>query len=162
MIIRAAEQGDSAAIADIWNHHIQHTANTFNTAKKTPEGLARDIEIRAAEGKGFLVAEEGGQLIGFATYFKFRSGPGYAYTSEHSVMLSDAAQGKGAGRALMIALEDHARAAGMHSLIAGVSSENPGGVAFHKAIGYDQIAVLPEVGQKFGRWMDLIVLQKRL
>jgi len=162
MIIRAARAADAPGIALIWNLNIAVTANTFTTALKTPEGLSGDIAARAAEGKAFLVAEEAGRVVGFATYFQFRSGPGYARTAEHSLMLEAGAQGKGGGRALMAALEDHARGAGMHSLIAGVSGENPAGVAFHEAIGYAQIAVLPQVGTKFGRWMDLIVLQKIL
>ena len=77
-------------------------------------------------------------------------------------MLAEGLQGRGIGRALMEELEQHARAAGIHSLIAGVSGENSSGAAFHKSIGYSQIAVLPEVGYKFGRWMDLVVFQKLL
>lgn len=162
MIIRDATVADTPAIAMIWNHNIRHTATTFTTAEKTPEGLAADIEIRRAEGKGFLVAEEAGKVLGFATYFQFRGGPGYAFTAEHSVMLDAAARGKGAGRALMAGLEAHARRAGMHSLIAGVAGENAAGVAFHAALGYREIARLPEVGRKFDRWMDLILMQKLL
>lgn len=162
MIIRPARGADTPAIAEIWNHNIANTANTFTTALKTPEGLAQDIAQRAAEGKAFLVGEEGGRVRGFATYFQFRAGPGYVRTAEHSLMLAAGAQGRGGGRALLAALEDHARAAGMHSLIAGVSAENPAGVAFHAAMGYARIAVLPEVGFKFGRWLDLVVLQKIL
>lgn len=162
MIIRDAEVTDSPAIADIWNHNIRHTVNTFTSAEKLPEGLARDIKTRQAEGKGFLVAEESGEIIGFATYFQFRGGPGYACTAEHTVMLAEAAMGRGAGRALMDALEAHARGAGMHSLIACVAGENAAGEAFHAAIGFRAIAVLPEVGRKFGRWMDLTLMQKML
>ncbi len=162
MIIRAACAGDAPAIAAIWNPNIADTANTFTTVLKTPEGLALEIAQRKAEGKAFLVAEMQGAVVGFATYFQFRGGPGYARTAEHSVMLAAPARGQGIGRAMMEALEAHAQAAGMHSLIAGVSGENPAGVAFHKAAGYTQIAVLPEVGYKFGRWMDLIILQKML
>lgn len=162
MIIRDAVAADTPAIAEIWNHNIRHTANTFTTTEKTPEGLVRDIESRKVEGKGFLAADDCGEVIGFATYFQFRGGPGYAFTAEHSVMVAKAAMGRGAGRALMEALEEHARVAGMHSLIAGVAGENAAGEAFHAALGYRTIAVLPEVGRKFGRWMDLILMQKLL
>ncbi len=162
MIIRDATAKDTDKIAEIWNHNIRHTVNTFTTAEKTPVGLAQDIAKRQEEGKGFLVADDSGQTVGFATYFQFRGGPGYAYTAEHSVMLDVAAQGRGAGRALMTALEDHARGAGMHSLIAGVAGENTDGVRFHAALGYETIATLPQVGRKFDRWMDLILMQKLL
>lgn len=162
MIIRDAEPADTPQIADIWNRNIRETANTFTTAEKTPQSLSADISARKAEGRGFLVAEEAGQVLGFATYFQFRNGPGYAYTAEHSIMLSEDAAGRGIGRALMKALEAHAHDAGMHSLIAGVAGENQGGKAFHAALGYEVIAVLPEVGRKFDRWMDLILMQKLL
>jgi L-amino acid N-acyltransferase len=162
MILRPAEAGDAAAVAAIWNPVIRETAATFTTLEKTPDALAADFAARAAEGKLFLLAEEAGRILGFATYAQFRNGPGYARTMEHSIILSPDARGRGVGRALMGALEDHARAAGVHSLWAGVSAENPAGLAFHRAIGFAAIAQLPEVGYKFGRWMDLVLMQKIL
>ena len=101
-------------------------------------------------------------VLGFATWGQFRGGVGYRYTIENTVLLSPDARGKGLGRSLMSALIDRARAAGHHSMWAGISGENPDGVAFHAAMGFEEIAVLPEVGQKFGRWMDLTLMQIRL
>ncbi|WP_370313427.1 N-acetyltransferase family protein [Sagittula sp.] len=159
MILRTAEPRDAAAIAAIWNEIIDHTAITFTTERKTPEGIVADI---ASRGPAFIVAEDAGRLAGFATYFPFRGGPGYAHTKEHSIQLEDHARGAGLGRLLMAELERVARAEGVHSLWAGVSGENPGGVAFHAAIGFTPIATLPQVGFKFGRWMDLVLMQKIL
>lgn len=161
-MIRDARAEDAGAIAAIWNPVISETAATFTTALKTPKVLAQDIAARQADGKGWLVAESGGHITGFATYFQFRAGPGYARTMEHTVILSPEARGLGTGRALMTALERHAAGRGVHSLWAGISAENPSGIAFHGAIGFERIAVLPEVGFKFGRWMDLVLMQKFL
>ena len=159
MIIRTAAAGDAAPIAALWNPWIETTAITFSTALKSSEGLAADI---AARGDAFLVAEAEGALLGFATFFPFRGGPGYARTKEHTVILAPEARGRGVGRALMAGLEDVARSQQVHSLFAGVSAENPAGVAFHAAIGFTEVARLPQVGHKFGRWMDLVLMQKFL
>lgn len=159
MILRPAELRDVPAILAVWNPLIRETSITFTTLEKTPEGLAADI---AARGPAFLVAEESGAVLGFASYGPFRSGPGYAFTGEHTVILDAPARGRGVGRALMVRLEGEARRAGLHVLVAGVSGENPGAIAFHEAIGYRQVARMPEVGRKFGRWMDLVLLQKRI
>lgn len=161
-MIRAATQTDARAIAAFWNPVIRDTAATFNPVEKTPDDIAAMIRDRQAAGHGFLVAERQGQVVGFASYAQFRGGVGYARTMEHTIILSPAAQGAGLGRALMAALEDHARTAGVHSLIAGVSAENPAGRAFHAAIGFAEIAILPQVGHKFGRYMDLVLMQKFL
>jgi L-amino acid N-acyltransferase len=161
-MIRPARTTDAAAIAGIWNPIIRDTAVTFNAQEKSEADIAAMITDRAAAGHGFLVAVADGAVVGFATYSQFRGGVGYARTMEHTVLLAPAAHGKGLGRALMTGIEDHARAGGAHSLYAGVSAENPAGRAFHAAIGFAEIAVLPAVGFKFGRWMDLVLMQKFL
>ena len=104
----------------------------------------------------------GDAVLGFATYAQFRSGAGYATCMEHSIILAPAARGLGAGRGLMSALLAHAGAAGAHQMIAGVSAENPDGVAFHAALGIVEIARIREAGYKFDRFIDLVLMQKFL
>jgi phosphinothricin acetyltransferase len=105
---------------------------------------------------------EGSTLLGFATYSQFRGGVGYQHTMEHTVVLAPEARGRGAGRALMQRLESHAASSGVHSMIAGVSGANAPGIAFHEAMGYKTVAVVPEVGRKFDQWLDLHLMQKIL
>ena len=155
--IRPAKPDDAEAIVPIVNHIIDTISVTFTTARKTAESVRDEIITRDG---AYFVALYAGQIVGFATYFPFRGGPGYARTKEHSIVLAPEAKGLGGGRALIEALCDHARAAGVHSLWAGVSAENPAGVAFHRAVGFEQVAVLPEVGFKFGRWMDLVLMRR--
>ena len=156
-MIRPARPEDAPAIAAIWNRIIRDTVATFTTAEKDPAVLVEGMQTQP-----YWVAEEAGEILGFATYFQFRGGPGYAHTMEHSVHLDPRAQGKGLGRALMATLEDHARAQGVHSLFAGISGENAAGIAFHAALGYVHAARLSQVGRKFGRWHDLVLMQKFL
>lgn len=160
--IRPAETADVPAILAIWNPLIRDTAVTFTDAEKTAEGLAQLLAEKRAAGQAFLVAERAGQLAGFATFGPFRAGPGYRHSFEHSICLAREAWGRGVGRALMGRIEAAARAAGGHVLVAGVSAENPDGIAFHAALGYVETGRLPEVGFKFGRWLDLVLMQKRL
>ncbi len=162
MIIRPAREVDHAAISAIWTPVIRDTTIIFHAEDRDPATVRTIIDGRRALGHEFLVAEEAGQILGFATYAQFRSGNGYAHALEHSIILAPGARGRGTGRALMAALEDHARAAGGHTLFAGVSGENTEGIAFHERIGFRTVAVIPEAGRKFGRWLDLVLMMKFL
>lgn len=161
-MIRSATAADAPALAALLNHWIENTAVTFNPVAKTADDILGMIATKAAAGHAFLVAAEGEILLGQASYGQFRAGEGYRTCMEHSISLSPAAKGKGIGRALMAAIEDHARAAGAHQMIAGVSGENADGRAFHEHLGYRHIATIPEAGFKFGRYMDLVLMQKFL
>lgn len=162
MTVRSATAGDAAAIAAIWNAVIRDTLITFNPVEKSEDEVGGLIAARTGAAGGTFVAEEAGVVLGFATYAQFRAGAGYARTMEHTILLSPTARGRGLGRALMAALEADARAKGVHSLFAGVSSANTEGRAFHAALGFREVAVLPEVGWKWDRWLDLHLMQKRL
>ena len=162
MMIRSAGKFDADHISEIWNPYIRETAITFTTLEKTPAAIVAMIEEKAQVKVPFLVAEDAGKVLGFATYAQFRGGPGYARTMEHSIMLSQDAKGGGIGRALMGALEAAACQNDVHSLVAGISAENPDAIAFHQAIGFKKVGHVANAGRKFGRWMDLIFLQKML
>lgn len=159
MIVRQARIADAAAIAEITNAIIRDTLVTFTTNLRSVESIAEDIQARAP---AYLVAEQDGRVLGFATYGLFRAGPGYAHSREHTVQLAPEARGQGVGRALMTALEVAAKAEGVHVLVAGISSANPDAIAFHAALGFAQVGSMPEVGFKWGKRLDLVLMQKIL
>jgi L-amino acid N-acyltransferase YncA len=161
-MIRPARAADAPAIATLLNPWIEKTAVTFNPVPKAPGEIVEMILAKSADGHAFLVAEDNGQILGQASYGQFRGGQGYRTCMEHSISLLPGTHGKGLGRALITAIEDHARSAGAHQMIAGVSGENPEGQAFHARMGYRHIATIPEAGFKFGRYMDLVLMQKFL
>lgn len=161
-MIRAAREADIPGIMAVWNPIIRDTPITFSDLEKTPEALAALLAEKRAAGHAFLVVEAAGRVAGIAVLGQFRSGPGYRHSLEHTVLLAPEARGRGLGRALMAAIEEAARGAGGHLLFAGVSAANPGGIAFHAALGYREVARLAEVGFKFGRWLDLVLMEKRL
>lgn len=160
--IRPATPGDHAQILAIWNPIFRHTLVTFASVEKTAETLVEYIDTRRARGREFFVAVDGDEVLGFASYDQFRGGDGYVHSMEHTVILAEAARGRGIGRALMRAVEDHARAAGAHTMVAGISGSNPGAVPFHAAVGYEHCGRMPQSGRKFGQWHDLILMQKVL
>jgi L-amino acid N-acyltransferase len=156
-MIRPAIPSDAPGIGLIWNAAIRDTTITFNSIEKTDADI-----ISAIQSDNPFFVWDTGQIMGFTTYFPFRAGIGYLYTVEHSILLHPDAQGQGIGRKLMSHVCDHARAADKHTLIAVVCGENDAGLAFHQALGFVRHATLPEVGYKFGRWLDAVFLQKRL
>lgn len=153
-MIRPATTDDAPWITDIWNGIIADTLVTFTSVPKTVDKVAEMIGTSTV-----LVADD---RAGFATYGPFRSGPGYAATVEHTVLLSGSARGQGTGTTLMTALMDAALADGHHVMVAAISGENAPAVAFHAALGFEMVAHMPQVGRKSGRWLDLILMQKVL
>lgn len=158
MILRAATPADVPAIAAYWNPLIRTTTITFSSEEKSPADLAQMIATRP----WFFVAEVDGRVVGHATCAQFRGGDGYLHSHEHTIIVDPAAKGTGVGRALMARLEAAARGAGVHVMVAGISGENAAAVAFHTALGYVETGRLPQVGRKFGRWLDLVLMQKSL
>lgn len=157
-MIRPARPWDAGGIVSIWNPIIRDTAITFTSVQKSEPAVAAMI----AERSIFLVAEQAGVVVGFATVGAFRSGPGYARIQEHTILLAPGARGAGLGRALMGALEDRARDAGFDALIGGISGSNPGAVAFHARLGYAEVGRVPRAGWKLDAWHDLVLMYKFL
>jgi phosphinothricin acetyltransferase len=120
------------------------------------------IALRQAGPGAFFVAEDGGTCLGFATYAQFRAGQGYARCMEHTINLAPEARGQGLGPRLMARIEDHARAAGHHVMVAAITGSNTGSVRFHAALGYVQVGTMRDVGWKFGQYHDLVLMQKTL
>lgn len=156
-MIRPATPQDAGAVAAIWNHFIRTSTITFTTVEKTERDITALIADRVC-----LVGQEGAETAGFATFGPFRAGPGYRHTAEHSVYVRADMQGAGLGRALMTALEDAAREAGIRVLVAGIGGENPSARDFHARLGFEMAGQLIGVGEKFGRSQDLILMTKKL
>ncbi|MGE0667805.1 MAG: N-acetyltransferase family protein [Sphingomonadales bacterium] len=167
MVHRAARIGDAVAddlpaIAAILNHSILNTTAAWYDDPCTDEWMAAWFELRRAKGWPVLAARVGGRVVGYATYGEFRSRTGYRDTMEHSVYVDASYHRAGIGRSLLTALVDRARANGVHVLVGGIADENEASIALHRALGFEEVARMPEVGQKFGRWLTLVFMQKIL
>jgi L-amino acid N-acyltransferase YncA len=160
MDVRDAGEADLPSLLAIYNEVI-----ATSTAVYTDNPVTLDNRVqwwRERVGKGFpvLVATEGSEVLGFSTFGDFRAWPGYRYTVEHSVHVRADRRGQGVGKALLTALFPRAEALGMHVMIAGVDAANAASIRFHERLGFERAGNLREVGNKFGRWLDLVFLQR--
>ncbi len=152
-----------AAITAIYAHHVLHGTGTFETTPPT----AADMTTRRADvlsrGLPYLVAEQDGEVLGFAYCNWFKPRPAYRFSAEDSIYVADAARGMGLGRTLLAALCEAAEAAGVRKLLAVIGdSANQGSVGVHRSAGFTQIGVMRSVGWKFGAWRDVVLMEKAL
>ena len=159
MIIRTATAADAQGLAEIYNHAVENTVAILNETLVDAENRAAWVAQRQGDGFPVLVAEEAGQVIGYASYGPWRPFHGFRETVEHSVYVRDGQRGKGLGRQLMQALIDQAKADGLHMMVAAVTAGNDASIRLHEALGFEITARMPQVGQKFGEWLELIFLQ---
>ena len=161
-MIRPATPTDAEAIAAIYNDAVRTTTAIWNGTEIDAENRRDWMAARAEANQPVIVLDEGGAVLGYAAYGPFRPQEGFAATVEHSVYLTPEARGAGRGRALMQALSAEARARGVHVMVGAIDASNTASIALHERLGFRQVGLMPEVGQKFGRWLDLALLQLRL
>ncbi len=158
MLLRNATVADAEAIRAIYNHEVENSSATFDLVART---LAEQEDwIREREGAlGAIVAEVDGVVVGFASLSPYRTRPAYRTTVENSVYVAAAARGNRVGTKLLEELISMAELRGFHTIIAHIGGEQDASVALHESCGFEQVGILNEVGRKFGRWMDVVVMQ---
>lgn len=162
LIIRDAREDDLPGIRAITNEAILNTTAIWDTEPVSLIDRRTWWSGRVREGFPVLVAEEGGPILAFGSYAGFRPRVGFRHTVEHSVYVSPEAQGRGVGRAMLAALIARAEQAGLHVMIGGIEAGNAASIALHAKAGFTEAGVLRETGWKFGRWLDLLYMQKML
>lgn len=162
MSIRFATKEDCAAIAEIYNHAVVHTAAIWNDKTVDADNRIAWFEARQFADFPVLVSEENGTVTGYSSYGDWRAFEGFRHTVEHSVYVHPDHQGKGLGRALLAALIEEARRRGKHVMVAGIESQNAASLHLHETLGFVTTGQMPQVGTKFGRWLDLTFMQLQL
>jgi len=163
MIVRPATDADAGALAAIYGDAVLHGFGTFE--EEPPSAADMDGRRRAVQERGlpYLVAEQGGRVLGFAYAGPFRPRAAYRYTLEDSVYVAPEAKGQGVGRALLGAIIAACEALGIRQLMAVIGdSGNTGSIGLHEALGFRQTGVGRSVGFKHGRWVDIVHMQKPL
>jgi L-amino acid N-acyltransferase YncA len=161
--IRPSREQDLPAITAIYAHHVLHGTGTFETEPPSEADMtARRADV-LAKGLPYLVAEDGGRVLGYAYCQWFKPRPAYRFSAEDSIYLHPDAQGKGLGKSLLAELERQAQAAGIRKLIAVIGdSANQGSVGVHRTLGFKPVGVIQSCGWKFGKWLDIVLMEKQI
>jgi phosphinothricin acetyltransferase len=161
--IRAASEADLPGILAIYNDVIATSTAVYTSEPATLDERRAWFSTRHAHGFPVLVAADRDQVLGFASFGEWRGAwPGYRCTVEHSVHVRADVRGRGVGRALVEALFPAALALGKHVMIGAIDAANDASIRFHARLGFERVACFREVGHKFGRWLDLIFMQRFL
>jgi phosphinothricin acetyltransferase len=159
--IRRARPADAEAVRAIWNHEVLETDHTTDTE---PRDLATQRAWLAAHGDDHpvVVAVCGREVVGYGALSAYRPKPAFARTAEDSVYVARGARGRGVGRAILARLLELAGERGHHSVLARITAPNAASLALHERHGFVRIGLEREVAWKRGRWLDVVVLQRRL
>ena len=163
MRIEEATDDDLPAVVAIYNDVIRTSTAIYREEPATLAERQAWNETRKTNGYPLLVARtDDTPVAGFATFGDFRAWPGYRFTVEHSVHVAESHRGRGIGTALMRELIGRGAALGKHVMVAGIDADNAGSIRMHERLGFEQTGHLKQVGWKFGRWLDLVFMQRQL
>ncbi|MET9214880.1 MULTISPECIES: GNAT family N-acetyltransferase [unclassified Nocardia] len=161
MFIRDADKADLPAVLTIHNTNIASSTAIWDTDEVDLDDRLTWFADRTAAGMPILVAEIDGEVAGYASYGQWRPKTGYRFSVENSVYVDERFQRRGVASALLTELVTRATDSGrVHAMIAAIESSNTGSIALHERFGFRTVGELPEVGHKFGRWMDLTLMQR--
>ena len=161
MQIRDANETDLAGILQIYNDAVEHSTAIWNEQTVDLDDRRAWLAGHRVAGNAVLVAVDNeGQVLGYAAYCPWRVQDGFRQTVEHSVYVRDGQRGNGIGRALLTQLIERARQADMHVLIGAIDSANRDSIHLHQQLGFIHVGQLRQVGRKFDRWLDLVLLQR--
>jgi len=158
--VRDSRDDDLPAIQAIYAHHVLHGTGTFELEPPTLEEMTRRRADVLGNGFAWLVAEHEGTVLGYAYVNWFRTRPAYRFTVEDSIYIAPEAIGRGVGRQLLEALLARCDQRGCRQVLAVIGdSANTGSIALHAACGFRMAGSLRAVGWKFGRWLDVVMMQ---
>ncbi|MBI5966794.1 MAG: N-acetyltransferase [Deltaproteobacteria bacterium] len=159
MVIRRAKLGDLTAITQIYNEAVQTTTATFDTEPKTVDERRTWFENHDQKHPIF-VAQLGGEVLGWASLSRWSDRLAYAGTAEISLYVKEKFRGGGIGKKLLQAIVREGEKVGLHTVIARIAEGNKISVHLHESVGFEHIGIMREVGRKFGRLLDVYLMQK--
>lgn len=163
-LIRPSHEDDLAAITRIYAHHVLHGTGTFETTPPTEADMAqRRADVLGKQLPWLVLEDDGGQVIGYAYGNWFKPRPAYRFSVEDSIYLAPEAAGRGLGRLLLAELVAVLERSGIRKVMAVIGdSANAGSVGVHRALGFEHIGTVKACGWKFGRWLDIVLMEKAI
>ena len=159
---RLAEAGDAEAIRSIYNREVTGSTVTFDMVARSPEDQQRWMEAHAGAYPALVAVDTEDQILGFASLSPYRSRPAYSTTVEDSVYVHEARRGQGVGRLLLGDIVELAAHGGFHTVMARIVGTHEASIKLHQACGFELVGIEREVGRKFGRWLDVALMQRLL
>ena len=154
MNIRKVKLEDAEQVAEVYNYYIQNTHHTFETEPLEAAEMEKRIE-KVTEDYPFLVAEDAGEIVGYAYATQFKLRQAYKYSTEVSIYVKNDVKQKGIGTRLYQTLFEELEDTPTHAIVAGISLPNDASVRFHEKLGFEKVGHFKEVGYKLGRWIDV-------
>jgi len=159
-LVQCTFERHAAAILDILNDAIIHSTALYDYKPRQMQNMVTWFEAKRAGNFPVLGIEDAqGTLLAFGSYGAFRAFPAYKYTVEHSVYVHKDQRGKGLGPRIMQAVIEAAKAQQVHAMVGAIDASNAASIALHERLGFKHVGTLPQVGFKFGRWLDLAFYQ---
>lgn len=163
MDIRPATPDDLAECQAIYAHHVLEGTGTFEEAPPSLETMTGRYRAVVDAGRSWLVAADATGVLGFAYFDQYRPRSAYRFAAEDSVYVREDVRGQGVGKALVQRLLADAGAAGFRQMLAVIGdSQNTGSIGVHASLGFQRVGILRDVGFKFGRWLDVVIMQRPL
>jgi phosphinothricin acetyltransferase len=159
--LRLATEADAEAIRAIYNQEVLESTATFDLVARSLDEQRGWLAARSG-AYAAVVGEQDGEVVGFGSLSPYRDRPAYSTSVEDSVYVARSAQGRGVGRAVLSELLRVAEAHGFHAVFARIVGGHDASIALHRSAGFDVVGTEREVGRKFGRWLDVVVMQKLL
>jgi phosphinothricin acetyltransferase len=160
MQVRPAVLADMPGVLEIYNDAVLHTTATYDYEPRTLEHRTQWFEERQRDRYPIFVAVEDGHIVGWSALNPFHARMGYRFTCENSVYVAADWRGRGVGKQLLGPLVEAAKSRGLHAIIAVIDADNAASIRLHAAFGFEQVGHFKQTGFKFGRWLDVVYMER--
>jgi len=161
MQARPATHDDLPGILEIYNEAVLNTTATYDYEPRTLEQRRQWFEERRRDDYAIFVAADGsGRIVGWSSLNPFHTRPGYRFTAENSVYVAADERGRGVGKLLLAPLIEAAQGRGLHAIIAAIDAQNEASIRLHAQFGFEKVGHFKQTGFKFGRWLDVVYMER--